>query len=178
MMKTATTTAVQQKMSLNSDIQTIENIIGFAVIVIFVIIYNIAIIRFLFFGIRSLMKKTTDLPPSKRKWTRVIADFFEEDEKIYPRYYSFNKQEGKHEPLYRITYLYTVRYEYDGQLYETKFETDNIKKDKEVIYCHRKKPTILKEYNPGQPWTTEAAISVLFLAAFMIFMELVFISNT
>ena len=48
MMKTAATTAVQQKMSLNSDIQTIENIIGFAVIVLFVIIYNIAIIGFLF----------------------------------------------------------------------------------------------------------------------------------
>jgi hypothetical protein len=119
------------------------------------------------------MKKTTDLPPSKRKWTRVIADFFEEDEKIYPRYYCFNKQEGKHEPVYRITYSYTVRYEYDGQLYETKIERDSVKKDKEVIYCNRKKPTILKEFNPSPPWSTEAAISVLFIAAFMIFMELV-----
>lgn len=143
------------------------------VLVILAFVYNSLIFKMLWYGIRSLMKKTTDLPPSKRRWTRVIADFFEEDEKIYPRYYSFNKQEGKHEPLYRITYLYTVRYEYDGQLYETKIESDNIKKDKEVIYCNRKKPTILKEFNPSPPWSTEAAISVLFIAAFMIFMELV-----
>ncbi len=143
------------------------------VLIIFAVVYNGMLFKMLWYGIRSLMKKTTDLPPSKRKWERVIADFFEEDEKIYPRYYYFNKQEGKHEPVYRITYLYTVRYEYDGQLYETKIESNSIKKDKAVIYCHRKKPTILKEYNPGQPWSTETAVSVLFLAAFMIFMELV-----
>ncbi len=143
------------------------------VLIIFAVVYNGMLFKMLWYGIRSLMKKTLNLPPSKRKWARVIADFFEEDEKIYPRYYCFNKQEDKCEPVYRITYSYTVRYEYDGQLYETKIERDSVKKDKEVIYCHRKKPTILKEFNPGHPWSTEAAISVLFIAAFMIFMELV-----
>lgn len=143
------------------------------VLIIIAVPYNGMLLNFLWCGVRSLMKKTADLPPSKRKWARIIADFIEEDEKIYPRYSCFNKQEGKHEPVYRITHSYTVRYEYDGQLYETKIERDSVKKDKEVIYCNKKKPTILKEFNPSPPWSTEAAISVLFIAAFMIFMELV-----
>lgn len=141
------------------------------VLIIIAVPYNAMLLNFLWIGVRSLMKKSTDLPPSKIKWARVIADFTNEDEKINPRYY-FTKQ-GKWKSVHRITYSYTVRYEYDGELYKTKIESDSIKKDKEVIYCHRKKPTILKEYNPGHPWSTEAAISVLFIAALMIFMELV-----
>lgn len=170
-------------MKLNSDIQTLEDKIGFAVIVIAVIIYNICLFQLLWRGIRSLMKKTLNLPPSGIRWEKVYADVIREDirEDIIPpepecfqdaHTMSTGKSSGN-VSLIRISQSYKVRYEYDGQFYETEIKGNSVKGDKAVIYCRRKKPAISKEFIPEHPMPTEAAISMLFIAAFMIFFELV-----
>lgn len=171
-------------MSLNSDIQTIENIIGFAVIVIFVIIYNIAIIGFLFFGIRSLMKKNLNFPPRKSKWAKAntlpvcewefeVAGEAESANMYNDLQYHMTGMRYKTTPKHTARYC-KLKYEYDGQTYVTKtMRYDSGMK----VYCRRDNPEITKTYIPHYPMSAAAAVSSLFLAGCMIFMELVFILN-
>lgn len=160
------------------------DITGNAVILIFAILYNIMIIRFLFFGIRSLMKKNLTFPPCKSKWAKVsvepvnerkieLAGEAESANMYSDLQYHMTGMRYKSTPQHTARYC-KLKYEYNGQTYET--GTMKYSSNME-IYCRRNQPEITKAYILKYPMHPTAAVSVLFLAAFLIFLELVFISN-
>lgn len=173
-------------MKLNSDMSSIAiDISGNTALLVFAILYNIVIIRFLFLGIRSLMKKNLNFPPNKNEWEKVkvepvnerrieLAGEAESANMYNDLQYHMTGMRYKTTPQHTARYC-KLKYEYNGLTYET--GTMKYSSNME-IYCRRNHPEIIKTYIPKYPMHTTAAISVLFLATFMIFMELVFISNT
>ena len=173
-------------MKLNSDMSRIAiDISGNTALLVFAILYNIVIIRFLFLGIRSLMKKNLNFPPNKNEWEKVkvepvnerrieLAGEAESANMYNDLQYHMTGMRYKTTPQHTARYC-KLKYEYDGQTYVTKtMRYDSGMK----VYCRRDNPEIIKTYIPHYPMSATAAVSSLFLAGCMIFMELVFISNT
>jgi hypothetical protein len=133
--------------------EEIQNIIGWILCAALVIGMNVFSLRLVWLGVRSLMGKTLNLPPSKRKWARMRADVIEDEE-------SDDRQ---------------VRYNYDYQEYTSKIEGFSVYGDKAMIYVRRSDPTVVKEFIPQPPMTRAAALSCIFIAAVFVFFEAVFI---
>ena len=131
-------------------------------------------------GIRSLMKKNLNFPPRKSKWAKAntlpvcewefeVAGEAESANMYNDLQYHMTGMRYKTTPQHTARYC-KLKYEYNGLTYET--GTMKYSSNME-IYCRRNHPEITKAYIPKYPMHTTAAISVLFLATFMIFMELV-----
>lgn len=150
---------------------------------IIAVVYNFFLIRLLWNGIRSIMKKPINFPPSERKWARVYADVVDEEmteRVIDPEPYSFQDVSNRRSGRTRITTprveavkSYKVRYVYEGSSYETEIAGYSVRRKGAVIYCRRDNPEIAKEFIPNPGWTTEAALSALFVAGLMILFEIV-----
>lgn len=133
--------------------EEIQNIIGWILCAVLVVGMNVFSLRLVWLGVRSLMGKTLNLPPSKRRWARMRAEVIEDEE-------SDDRQ---------------VRYYYDYQEYTSKIGGFSVYGDKAMIYVRRSDPAVVKEFVPQPPMTRAAAFSCIFIAAVFLFFEAVFI---
>lgn len=158
--------------------------LGFNIFVVIVaIVVNGLILYGLWAVVRSLMKKSLNFAPSKRKWARVYAEVIDEE---------YNEVVTEPEPecfqnvschitgksrnsSARVDILkyYRVRYTYENCCYEAKITGYTVKRNGAVIYCRKDNPKIAKEFIPVTSWTVETSIAILFIIAMTIFFEIV-----
>lgn len=125
---------------------------------------------FLWCCIRSIMKKTLNRPPSKRKWARLYADVMTSE-------YEGSDSDIEAGMISRCRLKYTVRYYYDGQSYTGKIDGFTVKRGRAVIYCKKKAPEVIKEFIPVPPLKASAIISVIFIVSFMVVCEILLFSH-
>lgn len=110
---------------------------------------NVWLAKLLWSVIRSILKKTPTLPPSKLFWYRTRAEVVPNDE-----------VKG-----------YQVQYSYEDEEYTAKIGGFSIYGNKALIYVKRSDPTVVKEYIPRPPLSLPVAISYLFIAVLIILIE-------
>ena len=131
-----------------------ENIIGSALIVGVIIAMNAFMIKLLWYGIRSILKKTINLPPSHANWLRTRADVLDN-----------NEVKG-----------YEIRYYVEDVEYTAVIGGFTIYGNKALIYVNRENSKVVKEFIPKPPLDIAAALSCLFIATvIMIFEIMVFL---
>ena len=116
-----------------------------------IIAINVFMIKLLWYGIRSILKKTINLPPSHANWLRTRAEVLDNDE--------ING--------------YQVRYYADDVEYTAVIGGFTIYGNKAIIYVNRNDPTIVKEFIPKPPLEFAPALSCLFIAAVIMVFEFV-----
>lgn len=120
----------------------IEYIIAVGSVFILVLMLLLLLAVLIWCGLRSILGKTLNLPPSRRKWARMRADVIRDDESDDIR----------------------VRYLYEYQEYTTKIGGFTVYGDKAIIYVNRKDPSMAKEFIPVPPMSRTVYISCLFIA--------------
>lgn len=123
--------------------------IGWMLCFAILVALNVWLAKLLWSVIRSILKKTPTLPPSKLFWYRTRAEVVPNDE-----------VKG-----------YQVQYSYEDEEYTAKIGGFSIYGNKALIYVKRSDPTVVKEYIPRPPLSTPVALSYLFIAAIIIFFE-------
>lgn len=126
-----------------------ENIIGSLLILGIIVALNVFMFKMLWYGIRSILKKTVNLPPSHAGWLRTRADVLDND----------------------YVKGYQVRYYVDNVEYTAVIGGFTIYGNKALIYVNRNDHKIVKEFIPKPPLDTAAALACLFLAAMIIVLE-------
>jgi hypothetical protein len=128
-----------------------EDFLGLIIIIILVAIVHFIFVVMLWCGIRSILKKTLNLPPSRRKWYRTRADVIQDEE-----------SEECH-----------VRYYFEYKEYNAKIKGYTVYGDKAMIYVKRKEPTEVKEFVPYPPIGIAASLSCLFIAGMILLFVLI-----
>ena len=128
-----------------------EDFLGLIIILILVAIVNFIFVVMLWCGIRSILKKTLNLPPSHRKWYRTRADVIQDEE----------SEECQ------------VRYYFEYKEYTAKIKGYTVYGDKAMIYVKRKEPTVVKEFVPYPPMSAAASLSCLFISGMILLFGLI-----
>ena len=124
----------------------IETGIGTALIIAGAALLLIFLAVLIWCGVRSIIGKTLNLPPSRRKWARTRADVIRDDE----------------------TDDINVRYFYEYQEFTAKIGGFTVYGDKAVIYVNRKNPTVVKEFIPVPPMSAPVYVSCFFMAGIIL----------
>lgn len=131
------------------DIDGIQDLCGLIIMLIVLICFNVFLFKLLWFGIRSILNKTLNLPPSRRKWFRTRADVVQNEDSVG----------------------YQARYYYENEEFFSEIDGFTVYGDKAIIYVLRKDPTVIKEFIPKPALSKEAAFSCIFIAALIILIE-------
>ena len=126
--------------------KVIENSIGIVSVAILAVLLLCFLAVLIWCGVRSLLGKTLNLPPSRRKWARMRADVIRDDE----------------------TDDINVRYFYEYKEFTAKIDGFTVYGDKAVIYVKRKEPQVVKEFIPVSPMSAPVYISCFFMAGIIL----------
>ncbi|MBO7473854.1 MAG: hypothetical protein J6U00_07595 [Ruminococcus sp.] len=126
--------------------KVIENGIGFVSVAVLVFLLMCFLAVLIWCGVRSLLGKTLNLPPSCRKWARMRADVIRDDE----------------------TDDINVRYFYEYKEFTAKIDGFTVYGDKAVIYVKRNEPEVVKEFIPVPPMSAPVYISCFFMAVIIL----------
>ena len=126
--------------------KVIENGIGFVSVAVLVFLLMCFLAVLIWCGVRSLLGKTLNLPPSCRKWARMRADVIRDDE----------------------TDDINVRYYYEYKEFTAKIDGFTVYGDKAVIYVKRNEPEVVKEFIPVPPMSAPVYISCFFMAVIIL----------
>lgn len=131
-----------------------EKIIGSLLILGIITALNVFMFKMLWYGIRSIMKKTINLPPSHARWARMRAEVIPSDE-------------VKHS---------LVRYHYENVEYTAFISDYTIYGSKAMIYVKRSNPKVVKEFIPRPPMSVSAAFAYFFIAGMILLIDYVMFS--
>ena len=126
--------------------KVIENGISFVSVAVLVFLLLCFLAVLIWCGVRSLLGKTLNLPPSCRKWARMRADVIRDDE----------------------TDNINVRYFYEYKEFTAKIDGFTVYGDKAVIYVKRNEPEVVKEFIPVPPMSAPVYISCFFMAVIIL----------
>ena len=126
--------------------KVIENSIGIVSVAILAVLLLCFLAVLIWCGVRSLVGKTLNLPPSRRKWARMRADVIRDDE----------------------TDDINVRYFYEYKEFTAKIDGFTVYGDKAVIYVKRKEPQVVKEFIPVSSMSAPVYISCFFMAGIIL----------
>ena len=126
--------------------KVIENSIGIVSVAILAVLLLCFLAVLIWCGVRSLLGKTLNLPPSRRKWARMRADVIRDDE----------------------TDDLNVRYSYEYKEFTAKIDGFTVYGDKAVIYVKRKEPQVVKEFIPVSSMSAPVYISCFFMAGIIL----------
>lgn len=129
----------------------IDNPVGLLIWLALIAGLNVFLVKLLWNGIRSILKKTVNLPPSKSRWARMRAEVVQDEE-----------VKG-----------YKVRYYYDDTEYTAIIGGFTIYGDKALIYVKRSAPTVVKEFIPQPPLSTSVALAYFFIAGIILIFDYV-----
>ena len=126
--------------------KVIENGIGLVSVAVLVFLLLCFLAVLIWCGVRSLLGKTLNLPPSHRKWARMRADVIRDDE----------------------TDDISVRFFYEYKEFTAKIDGFTVYGDKAVIYVKRNEPEVVKEFIPVPPMSDPVYISCFFMAGIIL----------
>lgn len=128
------------------SIDDTENILGCILILVLIAMLLVFVAVLIWCGVRSIIGKTLNLSPSRRKWARTRADVIRDEE----------------------TDDINVRYFYEYQEFTAKIGGFTVYGDKAVIYVNRKNPTVVKEFIPVPPMSAPVYVSCFFMAGIIL----------
>ena len=128
----------------------IQGYFGYLLILILVVGVHIFFIRLVWCGVRSLLGKPVNLPPSNIRWFRTRATVVQDEE----------------------TSRYQAIYYFEDEEYTAYIDGFTVYGNKAIIYVKRSTPTVVKEYIPQPPMGTEASAAYLFIAGIILFFDL------
>lgn len=131
----------------------IELFIGFIIVLLLVVGLNIFLVLMIWLGIRSVLGKTLNIPPSRKKWIRMRAVAIQNDD---------NEK-------------YRVQYYFEKKEFTAEIDGFTVYGDKAVIYVNRKEPTVAREFIPQPPMRMISALSCLLIAALILLLEIAYI---
>ena len=129
----------------------IENSIGSLLFLVLIIGMNVFLVKLLWCGIRSILKKPLNLPPSFANWKRMRAEVIQDEE----------------------VNVHKVRYYYENEEYTAVIGGFTIYGDKALIYVKRSDPKVVKEFIPKPPMSTSVALSCFFIAGIILIFDYV-----
>jgi hypothetical protein len=128
----------------------IQSCFGYSLVFILVAGLHIFLIRLVWCGVRSLLGKPVNLPPSNMRWFRTRATVVQDEE----------------------TNIYHALYYFEDEEYTADIDGFTVYGNKAIIYVNRSEPTEVKEYIPQPPMGTEASIAYLFIAGLILFLDI------
>lgn len=149
---------------------------------IIVLLYNVIILYMLWLAVRSLMKKSLNLPPCGLFWAKISVETVSEKDILLAGEYKADPLQDMHYhisgkryssvPTEHTAKYSKLKYVYDGKSYELKTTAYSSGDIGTGIYCFKGNPAITKIFKLKPALMTEAAIGMMFAAGFMILCEI------